>query len=225
MTPGGGAGRAWKRDGTQTAAEERANVITHAVGAVLGIAGLSVLVVGASRHGDAWRIVSFSIYGATLVLLYLSSAFYHGARSPRLKRLLRLFDHAAIYLLIAGTYTPFTLVSLRGPLGWTIFGLIWALAVTGILLKMLHFERVHVLSTVLYLLMGWLVLVAIRPVLAAVSLRGLLWLGAGGIAYTVGVVFYVWHRLPYAHPVWHLFVLVGSVLHFLAIYFYVLPPR
>ncbi len=216
---------AWKQDDRQSAGEEIANVVTHMVGAALGIAGLSVLVVGASRHGDAWRIVSFSIYGLTLVLLYLASAFYHGVRSPRVKHLLRLFDHAAIYLLIAGTYTPFTLVSLRGPLGWTIFGLIWALAIAGVILKVLHFERVHVLSTVLYLLMGWLVLFAIRPVIDAVSMRGLLWLAAGGLAYTIGVVFYVWHRLPYAHTVWHLFVLAGSAFHFFAIFFYVLPPR
>ncbi len=216
---------AWKRDGKQTRGEEAANVVTHLAGAALGIAGLSILVVGASRRGDVWRVVSFSIYGATLILLYLASSFYHGARSPRLKRLLRLFDHAAIYFLIAGTYTPFTLVSLRGPLGWTIFGLIWALAIAGVLLKVLHFERVHFLSTALYLLMGWLVLFAIRPVIDAVSLRGLLWLGAGGLAYTCGVVFYIWHRLPYAHTVWHLFVLAGSIFHFFAIYFYVLPPR
>ncbi len=216
---------AWKQDDRQSAGEEIANVVTHMVGAALGIAGLSVLVVGASRHGDASRIVSFSIYGLTLVLLYLASAFYHGVRSPRVKHLLRLFDHAAIYLLIAGTYTPFTLVSLRGPLGWTIFGLIWALAIAGVLLKVLHFERVHVLSTVLYLLMGWLVLFAIRPVIDAVSMRGLLWLAAGGLAYTIGVVFYVWHRLPYAHAVWHLFVLAGSIFHFFAIFYYVLPPR
>ncbi len=216
---------AWKRDEKQTAGEEIANVTTHMVGAALGIAGLSVLVVGASRHGDIWRIVSFSIYGLTLVLLYLASAFYHGARSPRVKQLLRLFDHAAIYLLIAGTYTPFTLVSLRGPLGWTIFCLIWALAIAGVILKVFHFERVHFLSTALYLVMGWLVVIAVRPVIDAVSLRGLLWLGAGGLAYTFGVIFYVWHRLPYAHTVWHLFVLAGSVFHFFAICFYGLPPR
>ncbi len=216
---------AWKQDATQSAGEELANVVTHTIGAALGIAGLSILVAGAARRGDAWRIVSFGIYGLTLVLLYLASAFYHGARSLRLKRLLRLFDHAAIYLLIAGTYTPFTLVSLRGRLGWTIFGLIWALATTGVLLKVLHFERIRFLSTALYLLMGWLALAAIRPVIDAVSLQGFLWLAAGGLAYTIGVVFYVWRRLPYAHTVWHLFVLAGSAFHFFAIYFYVLPPR
>jgi len=216
---------AWKKDGKQTAAEERANVITHAVGVALGIAGLSVLMVEASRHRDAWRTISFIIYGATLILLYLSSAFYHGASSPRLKRLLQFFDHSAIYLLIAGTYTPFTLVSLRGSLGWTFFGLIWTLAIAGILLNVFFFGRLGFISTVLYLLMSWLVVIAIKPVATAVSLRGLLWLGAGGLAYTLGVVFYVWHRLPYAHTVWHFFVLAGSIFHFFAIYLYVLPPR
>jgi hemolysin III len=215
----------WKPDGSQTAGEELVNVITHGIGAAFGIAGLGALVVGAWRHSDAWRTASFIIYGATLVLLYLASAFYHGARSPRTKRLLQFFDHTAIYLLIAGTYTPFTLVSLRGPWGWTMFGLIWGLAVTGILLNVFFFGRLGFISTILYLLMGWLVVIAIKPVMDAVSFRGLVWLVAGGLSYTVGVVFYAWHRLPYAHPIWHLFVLAGSVFHYFAIFFYVLPVR
>jgi hemolysin III len=215
----------WKQDDKQTASEELVNVITHAIGAALGIAGLSALVMGAARHGDPWRLVSFSIYGATLVVLYLASVFYHGARSPRAKRFLQFFDHAAIYLLIAGTYTPFTLVSMRGPWGWTMFGLIWGLAIAGILLNVFFFGRLGFVSTILYLLMGWIVVIAIKPVMDAVSLRGLLWLVAGGLAYTLGVIFYAWHRLPYAHPIWHLFVLAGSVFHYFAIYFYVLPIR
>jgi hemolysin III len=215
----------WKQHDHQTSGEELANVITHAIGAVLGIAGLSALVVGAARHGDVWRLVSFSIYGATLVLLYLASVFYHGARSPRAKRALQFFDHAAIYLLIAGTYTPFTLVSMRGSLGWTMFGLIWGLAIIGIVLKVFYFGRLGWLSTALYLLMGWLVVIAIKPVMDAVSMRGLIWLVAGGLSYTLGVVFYAWHRLPYAHPIWHLFVLGGSICHFFSIFFYVLPMR
>ncbi len=215
----------WKQDDTQTASEELVNVITHAIGAALGIAGLSALVVGAARHGDPWRLVSFSIYGATLVTLYLASVFYHGARTPGAKKHLQLFDHIAIYLLIAGTYTPFTLVSMRGPWGWTMFGLIWGLAISGIIMKVFFFGRFAIVSTLLYLLMGWIVVIAIKPVMDAVSLRGLLWLVAGGLAYSLGVIFYAWHRLPYAHPIWHLFVLAGSVLHFFAIYFYVLPMR
>ena len=215
----------WKQNDTQSATEELVNVITHAIGAALGIAGLSALLVGAARHGDPWRLVSFSIYGATLVMLYLASVFYHGARSPRAKKLLQVFDHTAIYLLIAGTYTPFTLVSMRGPWGWTMFGLIWGLAIAGILMKVFYFGRMGILSTMLYLLMGWIVVIAIKPVMDAISLRGLAWLVAGGLAYTLGVIFYAWHRLPYAHPVWHLFVLAGSALHFFAIYFYVLPMR
>ncbi len=215
----------WKQNDIQTAREELVNVITHAIGAVLGIAGLSALMVGAWRHHDTWRTVSFSIYGATLILLYLASVFYHGARSPRAKRLLQFFDHAAIYLLIAGTYTPFTLVSLRGPWGWTMFGLVWGLAIAGILLNVFFFGRLGFVSTLLYLLMGWLVVIAIKPVMAAVSVQGLVWLVAGGLAYTIGVVFYVWHKLPYSHPIWHLFVLAGSVFHYFAIFFYVLPVR
>jgi hemolysin III len=215
----------WKQDCTQTSREELANVVTHAIGAVFGIAGLGALMVGTWRHNDAWRTVSFSIYGATLILLYLASVFYHGARSSRAKRLLQFFDHAAIYLLIAGTYTPFTLVSLRGSWGWTMFGLIWGLAIAGILLKVFFFGRLGFLSTLLYLLMGWLVVIAIKPVMDAVSVRGLVWLVAGGLAYTVGVIFYSWHRLPYSHPIWHLFVLAGSVFHYFAIFFYVLPER
>jgi hemolysin III len=215
----------YEQDGMQSSREEFVNVVTHAIGACLGIAGLGALLVGAWRHRDAWRMVSFSIYGATLVLLYLSSVFYHGARNPRIKRLLQLFDHAAIYLLIAGTYTPFTLVSLRGSWGWTMFGLIWSLAIAGILLNVFFFGRLGFVSTVLYLLMGWLVVIAIKPVMDAVSVRGLIWLVAGGLAYTIGVVFYAWHRLPYAHPIWHLFVLAGSICHYFAIFFYVLPPR
>jgi hemolysin III len=215
----------WKPDGNQTSGEELVNVITHGIGAAFGIAGLGALVVGAWRHRDAWRMASFIIYGATLVLLYLASVFYHGAQSPRAKRLLQFFDHTAIYLLIAGTYTPFTLVSLRGSWGWTMFGLIWGLAVTGILLNVFFFGRLGFISTIIYLLMGWLVVIAIKPVVDAVSVRGLVWLVAGGLSYTVGVVFYAWHRLPYAHPIWHLFVLAGSVFHYFAIFFYVLPVR
>jgi len=217
--------RNWKKDDKQTASEELVNVTTHAIGAALGIAGLSALLVGAARHGDPWRLVSFSIYGATLVVLYLASVFYHGARSPRAKTRLQFFDHAAIYLLIAGTYTPFTLVSIRGNWGWTMFGLIWGLAIAGILLKVFFFGRFGFVSTMLYLLMGWIVVIAVKPVLDAVSMRGLAWLVAGGLAYTIGVIFYAWHRLPYAHPIWHLFVLAGSVFHYFAIYFYVLPVR
>ena len=175
----------WKQDDNQTIAEEWANSITHVIGAALGIAGLSALVALAALHGDAWRVVSFSIYGGTLVLLYLASVFYHSARSARVKHLFRIFDHAAIFLLIAGTYTPFTLVSLRGAWGWTLFGLTWGLALAGIVLKIFFVRRFGIASTILYLLMGWIVVIAIKPVIDAISINGLLWLGAGGIAYTL----------------------------------------
>jgi len=209
----------------QTRAEEIANSITHGIGVALGIAGLSALVVGATRLGDVRRVVSFSIYGATLIIMYLSSMFYHSAQSPRLKNIFRLFDHTSIYLLIAGTYTPFTLVSLRGSWGWTMFGLIWGLAFTGIMLKILFVNRLKALSLILYLLMGWLAVIAIKPFSEAISIRGMIWLAAGGIAYTFGVIFYALDHVRYAHTIWHFFVLAGSVFHFFAILFYVLPVR
>jgi hemolysin III len=203
--------------------EEIANSVIHGVGAALSIAGLAVLVTLAGVFGDAWRVVSFSIYGATLVLLYLASTFYHGLQAPRVKRLFRSFDHAAIFLLIAGSYTPFTLVTLRGPWGWTLFGLIWAIAIGGILLTVRVASASKLATALVYLPMGWLVVIAVKPLLAALPLSGFVWLALGGLAYTLGVVFYVWRSLPYHHAVWHAFVLAGSIFHFFAMLFYVLP--
>lgn len=202
--------------------DEVLNTVTHVVGAALALAGLVVLVVSASLKGDAWRITSFSIYGATLFLLYLSSSLYHGA-SGRLKKILRVVDHQSIYLLIAGTYTPFTLVSLRGPWGWSLFGVVWGLALVGIALRLLLNGRLHGLVVALYLAMGWVVVVAVQPMLDRVAPGGLALLAGGGLAYTGGVVFYKWKRLPYNHAIWHLFVLLGSALHFFAVLFYVIP--
>ncbi len=205
----------------QTVREEVANSITHGLGAGLSIAGLSVLVSLAALHGDAWRVVSFSIYGATLVLLYLASTFYHSFPWPRVKGVFHVIDHAAIYLLIAGTYTPFTLVSLRGPWGWSLFGIMWGLALSGIALKVIFFGRARILSVAVYVAMGWFVLVAIKPTLGALSPKALAWVATGGLAYTMGVVFYAWKRLPFNHAAWHLFVMGGSICHFFAILFYV----
>jgi hemolysin III len=182
-----------------------------------------VLVSLAAVYGDTWRVVSFSIYGATLVLLYLASTFYHSIQHPRVKKALRTLDHIAIYWLIAGTYTPFALVNLRGGWGWTLFGLIWGLAVAGTLFKVLLPGRFKILSVLVYVGMGWLVLIALKPTLAAVAPGGLAWLIVGGLAYTLGVVFYAWKQLPYSHAIWHVFVLGGSICHFFAVLLYVLP--
>jgi len=168
-------------------------------------------------------VVSVSVYGTTLVLLYLASALYHGPRSPRRKERLRVLDHAAIFLLIAGTYTPFALVTLRGPWGWSLFGIVWGLALAGVLLEVCSPGRFPVLSLSLYLGMGWLVVIAGKPLLAALPRGGMAWLVAGGLAYTLGVAFYLWRALPFHHAVWHLFVLAGSALQFFGILFHVLP--
>lgn len=208
---------------TYSLGEEIANSLIHALGAALGVAGLVVLVVLAAGQGDAWRVVSFAIYGSTLIILYLASALYHGISHPRIKAAARIVDHAAIYLLIAGTYTPFLLVNLRGPWGWSLFGIVWGLATLGIGFQTLFVRNQGVFSISTYVLMGWLCVIAFRELVLHVPFGGLMWLLAGGILYTSGLLFYVWHRLPYHHAVWHLFVLAGSVSHFFAILFYVLP--
>jgi hemolysin III len=203
--------------------EETVNALTHGLGALLSLGGLVVLVVMASLHGDAWHIVSCSIYGFTLVLLFSSSTLYHSFRSQRVKHIFRIIDHASIYLLIAGTYTPFVLVNLRGRWGWSLFGVIWGLALAGIVFQIFFVSRFRLVQTMIYLAMGWLVVIAIKPLFMHVSRLGLLWLLFGGLCYTVGAVFYLWKKLPYHHAVWHLFVLGGSVCHYFAILFYVLP--
>jgi hemolysin III len=206
-----------------TIAEEVAHAITHGAGLLLSVAGLTVLVVLASLKGNAWHVVSCSIYGATLVMLYTASTLYHAMPRSKAKAVLRILDHSAIYLLIAGTYTPFTLVNLRGPWGWVLLGSVWGLALLGVALEVLARHRMRVLSVVFYLALGWLVAVAVRPLLAAVALGGIVLLVAGGVAYTAGVGFYAWRRLPFNHAVWHVFVLVGSAFHYFAVLFYVVP--
>jgi hemolysin III len=203
--------------------EEIAHSVTHGIGILLSIAGLIALVAVAHRTGKASYVLACAVYGATLILLYLASTLYHCIPSPRAKRTLRVLDHSAIYLLIAGTYTPFTLISLRGPWGWTLFGLVWGMAAIGIALKVAAIGRFRWLSMVLYLCMGWLVLVALGPLRTAVSHQGVMLLFLGGVSYTVGTIFYGMRRLPYHHAVWHAFVLAGSVLHFFAVFLYVMP--
>ena len=206
-----------------TSGEEIANAVTHGLGLALSVAGLVILTVFASLRGGAWHVVSCSIYGATLVILYAASTFYHALPQPRAKSVFQLLDHSAIYMLIAGTYTPFTLVNLRGGWGWSLFGTVWGLAVVGTILEVFGRRRLKGLSLAFYLGMGWLVAIAAGPLVRNLAPGGLLLLGLGGLAYCLGVIFYVWRRLPYNHAVWHLFVLAGSALHFFSVLFYVIP--
>lgn len=203
--------------------EELANSITHGIGIVFAICAMAILAVFASRYGDAWHIVSCSIFGAALILLYVASTLYHAVQRPKAKSVLRILDHSAILVLIAGTYTPFTLVNLRGPWGWSLFGIIWGLAVFGIAIETTRLRRYRAGLIALYVVMGWAVVAAVKPMLEHVENGGLWLLLAGGLAYTGGVVFYLWRRLPFNHAIWHLFVLAGSVLHFFAILFHVIP--
>ncbi len=201
----------------QSRGEEIANSISHGVGFLLAASAAAVLLVSAARRGTVEALVGAGVFGAALAILYLSSSLYHASPPNRLKGVLRVLDHSAIYLLIAGTYTPFTLGPLRGVWGWSLLGVIWTLAAAGITMNALRRARVGVLGTVLYLAMGWLIVVAIRPLSLRVPLAGLLWLAAGGIAYTAGVGFFAARRMPYAHFVWHLFVIAGSACHFVAV--------
>jgi len=200
--------------------QEKANTVTHGIGAVLSIAGFIVLLFMAITKGNIWQIISFSIYGSTLVILYLMSTIYHGLLNTRIKRTFQVFDHSAIYLLIAGSYTPITLISLRGPWGWTLFGLVWGIALIGILMKAFFFNKTQVVSVLLYIFMGLLIIIAIRPLLKAVPVEMLLWIIAGGLLYLLGIFFFLAPKIPYHHTIWHLFVLGGSITHFLGILFY-----
>ncbi|MBE2260144.1 MAG: hemolysin III family protein [Candidatus Accumulibacter sp.] len=201
---------------------EKLNAWTHVVGAVLAVVGSVVLVVIAALDGDPWKIVSVSIYGVTLVLLYSFSALYHSFRG-RAKEILQKLDHQGIYLLIAGSYTPFCLVSLRGPWGWSLFGTVWGLALLGSLQEMRPKNDARILSLVIYVVMGWAVVVALVPLLKALGTAGFIWVAAGGLFYTIGIVFYALDtRLKHAHGIWHLFVLAGSAAQYVAILFHVL---
>ncbi len=202
--------------------EEVANSVTHGLGLLASLAGAFVLVSLSVEQGEAWYVVSASVYGATLVALYAASTLYHALKGTRARNALRVLDHCAIYLLIAGTYTPVTLVSMRGGWGWTLFGLAWGLAAVGIIFKILAAGRYAVFSTVAYVLMGWLCIIAIKPMFVLLSPGALALLGAGRLLYTAGVFFYRSDRVPYSHAVWHLFVVAGSVRHYLAIARYVL---
>lgn len=203
--------------------EEIANSVTHGVGLILAIAGLGVLIAFASRLGNAWHVVSCTIFATTLILQYTFSTLYHSIQLPRAKSIMRVLDHSAIFLLIAGTYTPFMLVNLRGTWGWTLFGIVWTLAFLGVLFQVSLLRRWQGISLSLYIGMGWVVVVAIKPMLDAVAPGGLILLLLGGLAYTSGVFFYLRKSLHYHHAIWHGFVLAGSILHFFAVLFYVIP--
>ncbi len=208
-----------------TAAEELANSLTHGVGLAAAIAGTAALVVFTAMNGDGWQIASSAVYGATLIALYTASTLYHAFRRPEVKRVLRVIDHSAIYLLIAGTYTPFALVVLRdGWWGWALFAAIWSLTAAGIVFKVFFTGRLNALSTAIYVLMGWMCVIVARPLVETLTIEALAWISAGGVAYTAGIAFYHNRRIPYSHAVWHLFVIAGSAFHFLAISRHVLLP-
>ena len=206
-----------------TAMEEVAHALTHGIGAALSIAALVVMILWSVAYGDAWHVVAASIYGASLILLYTASTLYHAFPWPRVKALFQQLDHAAIYILIAGTYTPFALINLRGAWGWTLLGIVWGIALIGVVLELAMTKRIKWLSLSLYLGLGWMALIAIKPMIDNVDFGGLMLLVAGGLAYTFGVIFYVRKSLPYHHAIWHLFVLAGSVFHFFSIFYFVLP--
>ncbi len=213
----------WRSD--YTPKQEIANSLTHGIGAAVALAGVTILIVLASLRGNAWHIVSVSIYGATLFILYLTSTLYHGLTAPRAKQVFEILDHSFIFLLIAGTYTPFMLVTLRGAWGWSLFGLVWGLGAVGIVYKIFFTGRHPYFSTGLYIALGWSVLLALKPLMAVLPAGGFVLLVLGGASYSLGTYFYHNERWYYSHAVWHLFVLAGSFFHYLAILFYVLPPQ
>ncbi|HKG11818.1 MAG TPA: hemolysin III family protein [Pyrinomonadaceae bacterium] len=205
--------------------EEIANCVTHGFGLALSLVGFVALVLLAWEKGDAMHVASLSVYGASLVALYAASTLYHSARRPRAKQLLQVLDHCGIYLLIAGTYTPFTLLMLRGGWGWTLFGLAWGIAVAGILFRLVFGTRYRGVAVASYVALGWLCIVAIKPMLTLIPPGALAWLVAGGVAYTSGVFFFASKRVRHAHAIWHLFVLCGSVCHYFAVVLYVIPSK
>ena len=202
---------------------ELANSITHGVGCLLSVAALVVLVVLAAQNTTTRHVVACSIYGSTLIALYLASTLYHSLSFTRAKPVFRAIDHSSIYLLIAGTYTPFTLIPLNGGLGWTVFGIVWGLAAAGVAFKVLFTGRFKIVSMSIYLLMGWMSILILRPLVGGMSVMGVWWLAAGGVAYTAGVIFYAWKSLRFHHAIWHLFVMTGSLCHFFSVMYLVLP--
>ena len=206
-----------------TLGEEVVHSITHGIGSGLSIAGLTILVVLAIYNGDVYKIISFSIFGASLVILYLSSTIYHGLQQPRAKKIFKIFDHSAIYLVIAGTYTPFLLIAIRGTAGWALLVAVWGIALIGITFKVFFIERFQILSVISYLFMGWLCVFVFREMLVSIPIGGIIWLAAGGLLYTIGVIFYALQKIPYMHAIWHFFVMGGSICHYFAVLFFLAP--
>lgn len=203
--------------------EEKINIISHAIGFILSIVAFVLLVAHANQHGNVLYIISFGIFGASLIILYLASTCYHSAKKPKLRSRLRIIDHASIYVLIAGTYTPFALVTLNGSIGFLIFGISWGLAITGIIWKLFFTGKYKLLSTIMYVLIGSVVIFAIKPLTNNLSLEGVLWIFAGGLAYIIGAILYSIKKIKFNHAIFHVFVLIGSGSHFVAVFFYVLP--
>lgn len=203
--------------------EEIANSITHGMGVLASIIGLILLIIKANQSNNRWMIASFSIYGSSMIILFLASTLYHALPHPRVKRVFQVIDHSSIYILIAGTYTPFTLVSLRGGWGWSLFGTVWGLAIVGIILDVFYHGSSSKLETISYVLMGWLSIIAIHRLFAVIGLNGILLLIGGGAVYTLGVIFYRSKKIPFNHAIWHLFVLGGGICHFLVVFFFVVP--
>jgi hemolysin III len=207
----------------QTLIEELLNSVTHGIGALLGVAALVLLVVLSAEQDSAIKVVGSAIFGASLIIMYSASAMYHAVRKPYWKRLYKVVDHSSIYLLIAGSYTPVVLVVLNPGWGWSLFGVIWGLALLGLIFKLFATGKFEIISTTAYVCMGWLAIIAIKPLYDALPLAGFIWLLAGGISYTLGVIFYAWDQLRFGHAIWHLFVLGGSICHFFLILWYVVP--
>jgi len=203
--------------------EEIFNAVTHGVGAALSVLGLILMVVKSAAFGSALYVASTAVFGISMVLLYTLSTLYHSIKQERAKQVFKILDHSSIFLLIAGTYTPFTLLVLRGAWGWSIFGVVWGLAVTGIIIESIFINKLKFLTLILYLSMGWVVIVALKPLIRSMPKVALYWLIAGGLSYTFGVIFYVMKKIKYTHGIWHLFVLGGTVCHFFAVYYYVIP--
>lgn len=203
--------------------EEKLNIISHGIGWFLSIIALILLILRAKRLGEEIHIISFIIFGSSMVLLYGASTLYHSAKTDGLRRRLNIFDHASIYILIAGTYTPFALISLEGFVGWTIFWIIWGLAFIGVILKLFYTGRYQLVSTILYVAMGWIIIFALNPLIENLSTPGLWWLFAGGISYTMGAVLFMLKKIPFNHAIFHIFVLLGTFCHFISIFYYVLP--
>ncbi len=200
-----------------TLGEEIFNSITHGIGALLSAAGLVILILVASLKGNAWHIVSYTIFGSSMVVLYISSTLYHSFTNIKIKNIFARFDHSAIFLLIAGTYTPFVLTTIRGPLGWTLFGVIWGVALIGIVIRTIYLTRFRKLMVVIYLLMGWMFIIAIVPMIKNLPVSSIIFLFTGGACYSLGTIFYVWRNLKYGHGIWHIFVLAGSIMHFFSV--------